>query len=126
MDCEGYQFGRLAAHGCTNADRYIYESNHLLRLCTGLGFFGNALESGAYFVQHPRFGPVCFLCTATLQEDNATTRVRSITPEDAYHRRVFLQPLALYLVATAGTISRVDVHSPPPPPGTHGLFPYHP
>ena len=28
----------------------------------GLGFFGNALESGAYYVDDPQLGPLCFLC----------------------------------------------------------------
>ena len=72
----------------------------------GLGFFGNALESGAYYVQHARLGTLCYLCTATA---NTTTGVTTITPEDAYHRRVFLQPLGLYLVAGAGTIDRVEL-----------------
>lgn len=75
----------------------------------GLGYFGNALESGAYFVQHPRLGPLCFLCTVTT--DNMTG-VHAVIPEDAYHRRVFIQPLALYLVASAGTIAQVLVHPP--------------
>ena len=63
----------------------------------GLGFFGNALESGAYYVQHARLGALCYLCTATT---NSTTGVSTITPEDAYHRRVFLQPLGVYLPCT--------------------------
>lgn len=75
----------------------------------GLGFFGNALESGAYYVRHPRLGPLCYLCTAT---EDAATGASVITPEDAYHRRVFVQPLALYLVARAGTIARVEVQLP--------------
>ena len=29
----------------------------------GLGFFGNTLQSGAYYLQkHPVLGEVCFLC----------------------------------------------------------------
>ena len=32
-----------------------------------------------------------------------------LTPEDAYHRRVFIEPLALYLVAQAGIIARVQM-----------------
>ena len=74
----------------------------------GLGFFGNALESGAYYVKHARLGTLCYLCTATT---NATTGISTITPEDAYHKRVFIQPLGLYLVASAGTIGRVELHA---------------
>ena len=43
----------------------------------GLGFFGNALESGAYFVEHPRLGPLCFLCTA---EEDQAEGLTTITP----------------------------------------------
>ena len=32
----------------------------------GLGFFGNALESGAYYVEHPTYGRLCFLCDLEL------------------------------------------------------------
>ena len=67
----------------------------------GLGFFGNALESGAYYVKHPRLGPAA--------EGGAEPGSVVITPEDAYHRRVFVEPLALYLVAGAGTIARVQL-----------------
>ena len=57
-------------------------------------------------MEHPRLGPLCFLCTAS---ENKVTGVSTITPEDAYHRRVFVEPLALYLVASAGVIARVEV-----------------
>ena len=98
----------------------------------GLGFFGNALESGAYYVEHPRLGPLCFLCSSHLgghisgagaaaldavtdsTSDGGATggssaAVTTITPEDGYRRRVFIEPLRLYLVATAGTIARVEL-----------------
>ena len=93
----------------------------------GLGFFGNALESGAYYVEHARLGPLCFLCTAAASatitdnsiNSSSTAAMRAdgaagvqsvvITPEDAYHRRIFIEPLALYLVAQAGIIARVQL-----------------
>jgi hypothetical protein len=78
----------------------------------GLGFFGNALESGAYFVQHPRLGPLCFLCTADTAGAAAADVGASefvISPADAYRRRVFIEPLAMYLSAQTGTIARVKV-----------------
>lgn len=85
----------------------------------GLGFFGNALESGAYYVKHTRLGTLCYLCTATT---NATTGISTITPEDAYHRRVFIQPLGLYLVANAGTIGRVELQAAREQTSTVSLF----
>ena len=84
----------------------------------GLGFFGNALEAGAYYVEHPRLGPLCFLCSATLKQasnNNSTGAVVTgkssvvISPQDAYRRRVFVAPLRLYLAASAGTIDSVTV-----------------
>ena len=74
----------------------------------GLGFFGNALETGAYYIEHPRLGPLCYLCTSSQQ--NASTL---INPEDAYRKRVFIAPLALYVVVKAGTIAHVKVHNSP-------------
>ena len=73
----------------------------------GLGFFGNALEAGAYYVQHPRLGALCYLCSASpataFPAANSSEAGQgmeagqgvSLTPEDAYHRRVFLEPLSL-------------------------------
>jgi hypothetical protein len=75
----------------------------------GLGYFGNALQSGAYYVEHPRLGTLCFLCTAT---NGTVGGAVTLTPEDAYRRRVFVQPLGLYLVAVAGTIAQVEVEMP--------------
>lgn len=72
----------------------------------GLGFFGNALESGGYYVNHPRLGQLCYLCSMV---NDTRTGVATITLEDGYHRRVFIEPFALYLVAVAGVIARVEI-----------------
>jgi hypothetical protein len=92
----------------------------------GLGFFGNALESGSYYVEHPRLGPLCFLCSAstttgTAENTSSSTSTSQfsagtaaaaattiIKPADAYHKRVFIEPLSVYLVAVAGTIAQLD------------------
>ena len=87
----------------------------------GLGFFGNALESGSYYVEHPRLGPLCFLCSAENTTGSSTTSTSQfsagtgtaaattiIKPADAYHKRVFIEPLSVYLVAVAGTIAQLD------------------
>lgn len=60
----------------------------------GLGMFGNALESGAYLVDHPRLGLLCYLCDllpaveysfleeATLQAAAGIMRAAAAAPDD--------------------------------------------
>lgn len=73
----------------------------------GLGFFGHSIQTGAYLVTHPTpgVGYACFLCS--LASQNATGAV--LTPTDAYHARVFLEPVGTHLVAQAGTFAQVSV-----------------
>jgi hypothetical protein len=59
----------------------------------GLGMFGNALESGAYLVDHPRLGLLCYLCDllpgddygflekATMQAAARETQDAAATPD---------------------------------------------
>ena len=70
----------------------------------GLGFFGNALESGSYIVHHPRLGRVCYLCD--LSEIKESSHVELI-PRDGFGINVFVEPLALYMQAECGTIKSV-------------------
>merc|ERR1711957_831850 len=74
----------------------------------GLGFFGHTLETGAYFVEHPVNGPLCFQCNLDQDENRRAV----ITPRDSYRQRVYLEPLGLYLQSDAGTIARVDWMQP--------------
>ena len=59
----------------------------------GLGFFGCSVGSAAFYVQHPKLGALCYLCNLKSGADSL-----SITPVDAYRRRVYLEPLGLHLV----------------------------
>ena len=74
----------------------------------GLGFFGNALESGAYYVCDPELGTLCFLCDITDAEagDHARTR---IALRDAYRIAIYIEPLGLYITSQCGTISAVEI-----------------
>ena len=65
----------------------------------GLGFFGNALESGAYYVEDPTLGPLCFLC------EMGGGGV--LTAKDAYRRAFYVEPLGLYLQTECGEIAAV-------------------
>lgn len=71
----------------------------------GLGFFGNALESGSYYVEDAELGSLCFLCTLDTGEAGAT----ALTPADAYRVTAFLQPLGLYIQVQCGTLASLTL-----------------
>ena len=75
----------------------------------GLGFFGNALESGAYFVRDAELGALCFLCDLADGASAARDGAALIVPRDAYRIAVFLEPLGLYLTSQCGTIQSVEL-----------------
>jgi hypothetical protein len=74
----------------------------------GLGFFGNALESGAYYVDDPTLGALCYLCDLTDAADDAEGGVH-IVPRDAYGIAFFLEPLGLYMTSECGTFASADL-----------------
>jgi hypothetical protein len=83
----------------------------------GLGFFGCSLQSASYFVDHPEFGPVCYLWNMhaaaggdgewSLGRNLTTGGAVTIKPVDLYRRRIFLEPLSLYLTLDVGTFKAV-------------------
>lgn len=72
----------------------------------GLGYFGCSVQSGAYYVEHPEIGPSCYLCN--MAKVGAAVK---IAPVDLYHRRIYIEPLALYLLR--------PIHTPRNPPFCH-------
>lgn len=79
----------------------------------GLGFFGCSVESASYFVNHPDLGPSCYLCNmagaASGPGADLTAGAITIKPVDLYRRRVYLEPLALFLTLDAGTFDTVTL-----------------
>ena len=90
----------------------------------GLGFFGNALESGAYYVVDDALGRLCYLCDLIDDSDPSAASTRPppastaasapvaagsahIVPRDAYRRAVYLEPLGLYLTSECGQLAAV-------------------
>lgn len=80
----------------------------------GLGFFGHSLEAAAYLVFDeanflvPRW--LCYLCDFLGTKPTAgaaLTAPVSIAPRDSYMQRVFLEPLALYIVLDTGAFAAV-------------------
>jgi len=72
----------------------------------GLGFFGHSLNAGSYFHNHTTLGPLCFLCDWI---SPPTPTKLSLAPRDMYHRRVYLEPLGLWMVSEAGRILAVTL-----------------
>ena len=78
----------------------------------GLGFFGCSLQSGSYLVQHPDLGLVCYLCNVVTQSQNKLqSRASEVTiePTDLYHRRIYIEPLALYLTLEIGRFKTLSL-----------------
>lgn len=78
----------------------------------GLGFFGLSLETGAYYVVDKTLGELCYLCDAAAgvaADGESAVGTVTLTPRDAYRRRVFLEPLALYMVTEAGQFASVEI-----------------
>lgn len=74
----------------------------------GLGFFGNALQSGSYFVRDPTLGTLCFLCDFQMEKVDASGLSSGlILPRDAYRIAVYLEPIGLYLTSECGTLQSV-------------------
>jgi len=83
----------------------------------GLAFFGASLNTGAYLVNHPVFGWVCFLCSVHVDQvalpgKTATGAVVVVRPADLYHKRVYLEPIGLWMVALSGMFSSVEMDLP--------------
>ena len=77
----------------------------------GLGFFGHALEAGAYVV-HDGGRWLCYLCDFLAAPGADVAAPVALAPRDSFMQRVFIEPLALYVVldgtgAFAGL--RVDI-----------------
>lgn len=71
----------------------------------GLGFFGHALQAGAFVVRHSTAGWLCYFCD--IAPPNRTSAVVRAEPRDSVRRRVYVQPLGLQLEAMAGRIRAV-------------------
>lgn len=74
----------------------------------GLGFFGHAMNVGAYAVAHPALGWLCFLC-ALEPAAPAAAEAYTLTPLDSLKVRVYVAPLGLWLVLQTGTLRSVHI-----------------
>eukprot|EP01084_Bolivina_argentea_P028655 53226_1 len=72
----------------------------------GLGFFGHTLETGAYYVNHPSYGNLCYQCEIIADSNSIIT----FEIMDSYHIRVFIEPLAMYIRLDTGTIHSISMN----------------
>jgi hypothetical protein len=66
-------------------------------------FFGHALNTATYIIQHPEFGWQAFGGNVAQR-----AQVVAVTPLDSFRSRVYLAPLGLWLTLDAGQFERVE------------------
>lgn len=95
IDQEG--FGSAAFHSMPDMRRFdAYSGDY------GMGFFGHALATASYLVQHENFGWLGF--GGSVETRGSTVSIR---PGDSARKRVFVQPAGLWLTLDAGQFERV-------------------
>lgn len=67
-------------------------------------FFGHAVNSATYIINHPEFGWQSFGGNVTA---GATV---SVKPLDSFRKRVYIAPFGLYLTLEAGTVETVEIN----------------
>ena len=77
----------------------------------GPNFFGHAVSTGTYIVNHPEFGWLAF--GGNVKTDGDWVKVQ---PLDSFRQRVYVAPLGLWLTLDAGTFENVEVN-----PTTHAV-----
>jgi hypothetical protein len=72
----------------------------------GPNFFGHAVNTATYIVDHPVFGWLAF--GGNVKASGNSVRVR---PLDSFRRRVYLAPVGLWLTLDAGTFENVEFNA---------------
>lgn len=70
----------------------------------GLNFFGHSFNAATYLINHPEFGWQAYGGNLA-----SSGNVVSVTPLDAFRKRIYLAPLGLWLTLDAGQFQKVDV-----------------
>ena len=74
----------------------------------GPNFFGHALNTAVYIVDHPEFGWQAFGGNLTAGEDEDVVSVR---PLDSFRKRLYVAPYGLWLTLEAGTFEEVAINT---------------
>ena len=91
IDPEG--FAAAAFHSSPSLMRWDYYSGDY-----GPNFFGHAVNTATYIINHPEFGWLAF--GGNLEASGDVIKVR---PLDSFRRRIYLAPAGLWLTLDAGT-----------------------
>ena len=78
----------------------------------GPAFVGLVLGSATYIIQDPDFGLTAYGGIVSTSMSNRSNGAFSIEPRDALRRRLYIQPLGLFLELDAGAISMVQLDVP--------------
>jgi hypothetical protein len=70
----------------------------------GPNFFGHAVDTGTYIIDHPEFGWQAF--GGNLEIHGKTVKVTSL---DSFRKRVYVAPLGLWLTLDSGTFDSVEI-----------------
>lgn len=70
----------------------------------GPNFFGQAVNTGTYVVQHPEFGWLAF--GGNIEARGNTVRVK---PLDSFRTRVYVAPLGLWLTLDCGQFQEIEI-----------------
>ena len=71
----------------------------------GPNFFGHALDTATYVIQHPEFGWQAF--GGNLQISGDTVKIQ---PLDSFRKRNYLAPIGLWLTLDSGTFDSVEIN----------------
>jgi hypothetical protein len=98
----------IDAEGFPSAAFHSYPWN--LRWDTYIGdygpnFFGHAVTTGTYVINHPEYGWQAFGGNVSTSAGWVTVQVR-----DSFRRRIYIAPLGLYLTLDAGTFDSVAIN----------------
>ncbi|MGC4087165.1 MAG: DUF5695 domain-containing protein [Polyangiaceae bacterium] len=72
----------------------------------GLNFFGHAYNAATYLVNHPDFGWQAYGGNISVSGNTI-----SVTPLDAFRKRVYIAPIGLWLTLDAGQFEKVEYDS---------------
>jgi hypothetical protein len=72
----------------------------------GPNFFGHAVNSATYLINHPEFGWQAF--GGNVKVEGETVKLQ---PLDSFRRRVYVAPLGLWLTLDAGTFHAVELNA---------------
>jgi hypothetical protein len=70
----------------------------------GPNFFGHAVNTAVYVVNHPEFGWLAFGGNLSIEEETV-----KVTLQDAFRQRVYIAPYGLWLILDAGKFLAIEI-----------------